>query len=166
MCVCVCVYAYACMRICVCVHAYMCVWGWAIQACMRLVYIQVCVHAHVCMLRHVRVRACMSTCALARTRARAFVRLCILTNTLLDKSQKTEGEDSCLDTYPTLSILNYVPGAFLIIHGNRKHLLAFQLGGALVVSIPIVVGIIFCLILCLRRKSSRKLNLNSSSVQI
>ncbi|KAK7101595.1 hypothetical protein V1264_019953 [Littorina saxatilis] len=58
-------------------------------------------------------------------------------------------------------------GAFLIIHGNRKHLLAFQLGGALVVSIPVVVALIFCLILCLRRKSSsRKLNFSTASAQI
>ncbi|XP_025108396.1 uncharacterized protein LOC112572751 isoform X2 [Pomacea canaliculata] len=53
-------------------------------------------------------------------------------------------------------------GAFLIIHGRRNNSMAFQLGGALVVSIPIVVGIIFCLVLCLRRKS-RKLTLNSST---
>lgn len=47
-------------------------------------------------------------------------------------------------------------GVFLIIHGNRKNRLGFQLGGALVVSIPIIIGFVFCLILCLRRKSSRR----------
>jgi hypothetical protein len=56
------------------------------------------------------------------------------------------------------------PGAFLIIHGNRQNLLGFQLGGALVVSIPILVGFVFCLILCLRRKATtRKLYLGHSA---
>ena len=61
-----------------------------------------------------------------------------------------------------------VPGAFLIIHGNRKRLLAFQLGGALVVSVPVLVAFVFCLILCLRRKSTsqRKLNFQTASAQI
>lgn len=69
---------------------------------------------------------------------------------------------SC-ETPDPCSVTSYsVPGAFLIIHGRRNNSMAFQLGGALVVSIPIVVGIIFCLILCLRRKS-RKLTLNSST---
>lgn len=73
------------------------------------------------------------------------------------------GNSSILWDPDPCSVTSYsVPGAFLIIHGRRNNSMAFQLGGALVVSIPIVVGIIFCLILCLRRKS-RKLTLNSST---
>ncbi|XP_025108395.1 uncharacterized protein LOC112572751 isoform X1 [Pomacea canaliculata] len=90
-----------------------------------------------------------------------------------DKAKKPEcKEESCCEkrcfVVTVVSLFLFVTfvslpaGAFLIIHGRRNNSMAFQLGGALVVSIPIVVGIIFCLVLCLRRKS-RKLTLNSST---
>ncbi|XP_076468778.1 uncharacterized protein LOC143299454 isoform X1 [Babylonia areolata] len=54
-------------------------------------------------------------------------------------------------------------GVFLIIHGNRKSLVGFKVGGALVVSIPIVIAFAFCLILCFRRKWTRRLTLQPST---
>lgn len=63
-----------------------------------------------------------------------------------------------------ITFVSLPAGAFLIIHGNRKDLLAFRLGGALVVSIPVLIGLIFCFILCLRRKSTaRRLNFSNST---
>ncbi|XP_012941354.1 uncharacterized protein LOC101850025 [Aplysia californica] len=42
-------------------------------------------------------------------------------------------------------------GAFLIIHGRHQDSLAFQLGGAAVVCVPILVGVILTIVFCARR---------------
>ncbi|XP_076448449.1 uncharacterized protein LOC143285114 isoform X2 [Babylonia areolata] len=86
------------------------------------------------------------------------------------------GEESCcgkkcfvvtvVGLFLFVTFVSLPGGAFLIIHGNRQKLLAFQLGGALVVSIPIVVGVVLCLVIYLRRKTSRKLSYSSSSAHI
>ncbi|CAG5133608.1 unnamed protein product [Candidula unifasciata] len=42
-------------------------------------------------------------------------------------------------------------GAFLIIHGRHQNSLAFQLGGAAVVCIPVLLGIVLAVVFCVRR---------------